>query len=175
MRGAEQQDYFLKLYEPIHDRFERFCRARVYGNMDYEDLINETLLIAFQKINTLKSESAFLSFLIGISIRILANHHKKKKEDLIGDFEHLNIEDVNENSSKDVEVYLLYKALNLLPDNQKECIVLFEISGFSIKEIMEIQQSSESAIKQRLKRARARLLELLSFESKHKTTEVKNG
>jgi RNA polymerase sigma-70 factor (ECF subfamily) len=175
MRGAEQQDYFLKLYEPIHDRFEHFCRARVYGNMDYEDLMNETLLIAFQKINTLKSEPAFLSFLIGISIRILANHHKKKKEDLIEEFEYLNIEDVNENSSKDAEVYLLYKALSLLPDNQKECIILFEISGFSIKEIMEIQQSLEPAIKQRLKRARAKLLELLSFESKYKTTEVKNG
>ncbi len=173
MREGNQQVYFLKLYEPIHDRFERFCRARVYGNMDYEDLMNETLLIAFQKIYTLKSEAAFLSFLIGISIRILANNHKKKKEDLIGEFEHLNIDDVNANSSKDAEVYLLHKALNLLPDNQKECIILFEISGFSIKEIMDIQQSSESAIKQRLKRARERLTQILTYDSSYKKAEVK--
>jgi DNA-directed RNA polymerase specialized sigma24 family protein len=79
MRKGKQQEYFLKLYEPIHDRFERFCRARVFGNMEYQDLMNDTLLVAYQKLETLKSEKAFLSFLIGISVRILANHHKKKK------------------------------------------------------------------------------------------------
>ncbi|PIZ05301.1 MAG: RNA polymerase subunit sigma-24, partial [Flavobacteriales bacterium CG_4_10_14_0_8_um_filter_32_5] len=54
-------------------------------------------------------------------------------------------------------------------------IVLFEITGFSIKEIMEIQNSSESAVKQRLKRGREKLVELLTFESDYKTKEVKNG
>lgn len=168
-----QQEYFLKLYKPIHDRFERFCRARVYGNMDYEDLINDTLLIAYQKINTLKSETAFFSFLVGISIRVLANHHKKKKEDSFGEFDHLNINDVNANSSRDAEISMLYKALSLLPDVQRECIILFEISGFSIKEIMEIQQAKESAIKQRLKRARTSLKEILSHNLT--TKEINNG
>jgi RNA polymerase sigma-70 factor (ECF subfamily) len=69
----------------------------------------------------------------------------------------------------------LYKALALLPDEQRECLVLFEITGFSIKEIMEIQNSSESAIKQRLKRGRAKLLEILTFESKYQTKEENNG
>ena len=173
MKKGNQQEYFLKLYQPIHNRFERFCRARVYGNMDYEDLMNETLLIAFQKIDLLKSETTFLSFLIGISIRVLANHHKKKKEYFIKDTEQLDFNDVNADSSREAEIYMLYKALNLLPDIQKECIILFEISGFSIKEIMEIQQSSEPAIKQRLKRARASLKEILSVNLT--TKEVNNG
>ncbi len=73
MQKDKKQKDFLKLYEPIHNRFERFCRARVFGNMDYKDLINESLLIAFEKFYSLKSEKAFLSFLIGISIRVLAN------------------------------------------------------------------------------------------------------
>ena len=53
----KKQEKFLQLYEPIHDRFERFCRARVYGKsceMEYSDLINETLLVAFEKTDTLK-------------------------------------------------------------------------------------------------------------------------
>ena len=52
---------------------------------------------------------------------------------------------------------MLYKALNTLPTNQKEALILFEISGFSIKEVCEIQKSSESAVKQRLKRGRVAL------------------
>ena len=173
MKGDKKQTYFLNLYKPIHDRFERFCRARVYGNMEYEDLMNDTLLIAYQKIDTLKSEAAFFSFLVGISIRVLANNHKKKKEDSLGEFDHLNINDVNANSSRDAEIHMLHQALSLLPDIQRECIVLFEISGFSIKEIMEIQQAGESAIKQRLKRARTTLKEILSHNLT--TKEVNNG
>ena len=47
--------------------------------MDYQDLMNDTLLVAFEKFETLKSEKAFLSFLFGISVRLLANNNKKKK------------------------------------------------------------------------------------------------
>ncbi len=85
------------------------------------------------------------------------------------------LEDVNANTERDAEVYLLHKALSLLPEDQRECIILFEISGFSIKEIVEIQGVSESAVKQRLKRARAKLIEILTFESDYKNEEVKNG
>ncbi len=175
MTSKEKQTYFLKLYEPIHDRFERFCRARVYGNMEYKDLMNESLLLAFQKIESLKKEDQFLSFLIGISVRLLANNHKKKKEDLLPPNAHLEVMDLNAQTDSRSEVYFLHQALALLPVEQKECIILFEISGFSIKEIMQIQDVSESAVKQRLRRGRIRLKEILTFESEHKTTEVKYG
>ena len=77
-----KQDIFLELYKPVHERFERFCRARVYGDMDYKDLMNDTLLVAYQKFESLKSKEAFLSFLFGISIRLLANNNKKKKAEI---------------------------------------------------------------------------------------------
>jgi RNA polymerase sigma factor (sigma-70 family) len=175
MRESKKQQKFLKLYELAHDRFERFCRARVFGNMEYQDLMNDTLLVAFQKLDTLKSDKAFLSFLIGISVRILANNHKKKKEDSIANPSDFTLPDVNANTERDAEVYMLHKALAILPEHQKECIILFEISGFSIKEIMKIQDVSESAVKQRLKRGRAKLVEILTFESNYKNEEVQNG
>ncbi|PCJ23803.1 MAG: hypothetical protein COA97_10805 [Flavobacteriales bacterium] len=172
--AKNKQKHFLQLYEPVHDRFERFCRARVFGKMEYQDLMNDTLLVAFQKLDSLKSEKAFLSFLIGISVRVLANHHKKKKEDSIADPTNFDLQDVNAKTERDAEVYMLHKALAILPEQQRECIILFEISGFSIKEIMELQNASESAVKQRLKRGRAKLVEILTFESDYKK-EVKNG
>ena len=171
----DTQQKILALYEPVHDRFERFCRARVFGNMEYQDLMNDTLLVAYQKLDTLKNEKAFLSFIIGISIRLLANHHKKKKETLTANIIDFDVPDESANTEQNINVYLLHKALALLPDEQRECLVLFEITGFSIKEIMEIQNSSESAIKQRLKRGREKLIEILTFESDYKTMEVKNG
>jgi len=171
-----KQVLFLELYEPVHDRFERFCRARVYGNMEFRDLMNDTLLVAFEKFDTLKSTDAFLSFLFGISVRVLANYNQKKREDRFGKTtETFLIRDHNANAQQDADVHFLYQALATLSDDQRESILLFEISGFSIKEIAQLQNASESAVKQRLKRGREKLAEILTFESSFKTGEVHHG
>ncbi|MDX1349888.1 MAG: RNA polymerase sigma factor [Putridiphycobacter sp.] len=173
---ASKQNKFLKLYEPIHDRFERFCRARVYGDMDYKDLMNETLLIAYTKFDTLKSEQAFLSFLFTIAVRFLANTAKKAKKELSDVSVNLSsIKAEGSGSESSAEVYLLHEALALLPEIQREAIILFEISGFSIKDIMVIQNAKESTVKQRLKRGRERLTAILTFESTHQRGEVSHG
>ena len=174
MKQTKQAD-FLKLYEPIHDRFERFCRARVYGDMDFRDLMNDTLLVAFEKFETLKSKEAFLSFLFGISVRLLRNQYKKKKEKRFQKEDEIqSIQDLNANPQEDADVHFLHQALAQLSEDQRECIILFEISGFSIKEITHIQNASESAVKQRLKRGREKLLEILTYDSSLKK-EVKHG
>ncbi len=171
-----KQEQFLTLYEPVHDRFERFCRARVFGDMDYRDLMNETLLVAFSKFDSLRSDDAFLSFLFGISVRIIGNYHQKKREERYPSEDHIfQIKDHSSNAQTDADVHFLHVALSQLNEEQRECLILFEISGFSIREIMEIQQASESAVKQRLKRGREKLLEILTYESTLKTGEVKHG
>ena len=165
----ERQKRFLALYEPNHDRFERFCRARVYGRMEYQDLINESLLIAYEKLDTLHSEKHFLSFIIGISIRVLSNFNKKKKEVFLTGKEQIEVLE-EQISSGAIEVAMevehLYKMLDQLNEEQKECLILFELTGFSIKEIMELQKASESTVKQRLRRGRIQLKELIEHESK---------
>jgi len=155
-----KQQYFLSLYQPVHDRFERFCRARAFYYMPYEDLMNESLLVAFKQLHTLRDKEAFLGFLIGISIKILANARRKKKP--VGlDFEQLNYADPTNQLEQLSDADLLYRALARLPELQKEAIVLFELTGFSIKEIMKIQNSSESAVKQRLRRGRQNLVQII--------------
>lgn len=164
-----KQDRFLALYEPIHDRFERFCRARVYGEMEYTDLMNETLLIAFEKLDSLKSDSSFLSYLFSIAVRLLANDHRKMKPERMQFSETEQGIAASDSTERSMEVHLLHRALAELNDDQREALILFEISGFSIREISDIQNASESAVKQRLKRGRGQLAEILSFESELKT------
>lgn len=156
--SSKKQERFLKLYQPVHARFEKFCRARAFGDMPYKDLINETLLIAYAKLEKLKSETAFLSFLIGIAIRVLSNSNRKHRPSVgAEDFEIENYPDATGFMERKFEVEMLYKALATLPELQRETLILFEITGYSIKEIMQIQQSGESAVKQRLFRGRKEL------------------
>lgn len=173
---SSKQDHFLKLYEPVHNQFERFCRARVFGQMEFRDLMNETLMIAFRKLDQLKSDEAFLSWLFSISVRVLANQHRKIRESAIVDEQQLHSLVATNRTDSDAEVYLLHQALALLPDVQKEAIILFEISGFSVKEIAVMQAASESAVKQRLSRGRQRLTSMLTSVSAHQTgKEASNG
>ncbi|WP_294677139.1 sigma-70 family RNA polymerase sigma factor [uncultured Fluviicola sp.] len=166
----DKQDAFLKLYEPVHERFERFCRARVYNEMDFRDLMNDTLLVAYEKFDSLKSKEAFLSFLFSICVHVLGNYHQKKRAFRLPEGTmHLEIRDRDANPQAHADIHYLYEALAQLSEEQRESIILFEISGFSIREITVIQNASESAVKQRLKRGREKLMEILTYESSLKT------
>lgn len=160
--SQKKQRYFLSLYKPVHESFRRFCQASAFYDMPCDDLINETLLVAYQKINQLKSEAAFLSFLISISKNIVANARRKKRAYNISDDRLLNhYPDTHNNIEQQSDISTLYRALAQLPPIQREAIVLFEITGFSIKEIAAIQHSGISAVKQRLARGRKALKVIL--------------
>lgn len=168
----DKQNAFLKLYEPVHERFERFCRARVYNEMDFRDLMNDSLLVAYEKFESLRSEEAFLSFLFSIGVRVLGNYHQKKRTYRIPEGNrHLEAPDQTATPQDQADIHYLYEALARLPEEQRECLILFEISGFSIREITVIQEASESAVKQRLKRGREKLMEILTYESSLKTVQ----
>ncbi|MGD1846805.1 MAG: RNA polymerase sigma factor [Salibacteraceae bacterium] len=156
-----KQEHFRQLYDSVHVTFERFCRARVYGEMDYRDLMNETLLVAWEKLDTLRSEKAFLGFLFGIAVRLLARNHRKKRELKTEDQPLLKERPSGESADRDAEIHLLYKALARLPEIQREALILFEINGFSIKEIAGMQEASQAAVKKRLERGRKQLYQLL--------------
>ena len=51
--------------------------------------------------------------------------------------------------------------LGKLPPKQKEALVLYEITGLTLKEIREIQGGTLSGVKSRLKRGRNSLSELM--------------
>lgn len=171
-----KQAQFLALYDPVHERFERFCRARVYGKMEFRDLMHETLLVAYEKIDTLKAPEAFLSLLIGISLRILSNRSRKQQEASLHDETMTrSVPDNGPLTSDEADIHFLYEAMSLLPTEQQESLILFEISGFSIKEIAVMHQVTESAVKQRLKRGREKLTAILTYESTLKTGETHHG
>jgi RNA polymerase sigma-70 factor (ECF subfamily) len=157
---------FMKLYEPVHEKFERFCKARVYGQLDYKDLMHDTIVIAYNKFDTIKEPKAFLHFLFGVAIRILSNNSKKKSLDYKENLHQLEcITNEKTDVERTIELEHLKIALSRLPEDQRETLLLFEIVGFSIKEISHLQQIGESAVKQRLSRGRQNLLQILSPKS----------
>lgn len=173
LKSNERKKTFLEFYDPVHEKFERFCKARVYGEMDYKDLMHDSIIIAFQKFQPNVESKSFLSFLFSIAIRVLANNNRRQKKNIA----HQNFLMLSENNDNDEiqkeEIEHLYTALNLLPDIQKETIILFEIVGYSLKEIAELHHTNENNVKQRLHRGRIQLKKILNTDFKPlKTIEI---
>lgn len=61
-----------------------------------------------------------------------------------------------------MDVHLLYRAIDRLPQTQRRAILLFEIAGFSIREVATQLGKSEAAVKMLLQRGRAGLRRLLT-------------
>lgn len=58
----------------------------------------------------------------------------------------------------------LYEALNKLPSKERTSVLLFYMQGYSVKEIAEIQDTSQDAVKKHLSRGRNHLRGLLSTD-----------
>ena len=73
-------------------------------------------------------------------------------------------EEVIESVIRKEEYRSLYRAIELLPDAQKEAVTLFYFSGLSVKAISEITGKSETNTKVLLCRAREKLKKIMEEE-----------
>jgi len=155
----------MDLLDPVHDRLARFAHALTRNRETARDLVQETLLIAYEHFGELKDESAFASWMFTIARR---NFHKlNKRESFLEEYDENaaeKIEDTRIQPDVAMDIRLLYDALARLPESQREAVVMFEISGLTLEEIHSIQGGSLSGVKSRLARGRKKLASLLGVE-----------
>ena len=165
MNNYPHQD-FLEWYQPLHEGFTRFCSSRALGVMETEDLVQESLLAVLQNFHRVENKERLLSYLFSVATNIVKN--KKRRLKFKGNWDEKMIEKLQSRVNDPelaLDVHFLHKAIEQLPEKQREAIVLFEISGFSTREIAEIQECSIPAVKTRLSRSRQKLKELLSEQT----------
>ncbi|MCP4438349.1 MAG: RNA polymerase sigma factor [Aureispira sp.] len=162
MQANNKQSYFLELYQPHHQKLLRYCESILKDSTDAEDLVSETVLIAYQDLHKLKKVEAFNYYLFGIARNLIRRKYRRKKFWGAFDKEQADQLPATQNPELDMDVRLLYDALDKLPEAQKEALILFELSGYSIKEVAAIQNSGLSAVKARLARGRKQLAKLLT-------------
>lgn len=152
----------MAAYEPCHEAFIRYCSALACGKMDTEDLAQEVLLSAYQHFEKIDNKDQLLHYLVRAARnRSISQWRKSRRE----------TETSNQNFERfaargpapdvGLDVQFLYQTLNQLPEKQRDAIILFEICGFTMKEIADLQNSSEGAVKTKVSRGRKRLRVLM--------------
>ncbi len=165
--NAATKEVFLAHYEPLHERFARYCASQAFGMMSAEDLMQEAILAALQGFERLKDKNKLLGYLIGTVNNLVRNQRRRAK--FTGDWDEklaAELEGRLPDPGASIDVQYLLKALQQLPENQRDSLILFEVSGFSVREIAGIQQTNEGTVKTRLSRARQALREILAEDGR---------
>lgn len=161
-----RKERFLQLFNPHHDRLCRFARAMTHDAEAARELVAETVLAALEGFERLRDDKAFLSYLFTIATRIYQRRRRHRK--WFGEYDQEraeNIRDTADSPDRAADIEALYHALARLPEKQREAVVLFEISGFSLEEIRELQGGTLSGVKARLRRGRMMLAEILGGDA----------
>ncbi len=161
-------DKFIELMKPHYSDALRYCRAlcSVKYSEEAKDVLQQSFLKALENFDSLKDYSKFKSWFFKIITNCFYDVTRKnfwkniisldnyEKKDFIPNF--FNGFEYSETRN------LISFALDKLSDKERVAILLFEIEGFSIKEITELQnEKSQSAVKSRLSRARNKLKEII--------------
>jgi RNA polymerase sigma-70 factor (ECF subfamily) len=134
------------------------------GNVDRaDDLVQETLLRAFAKIDSFQPGTNLSAWLFTILRNQFRSEYRKRRrevEDADGKYSE-KLKSQPEQLGK-IEFGELRRALAELPDDQREALILVGASGFSYEETAEICGCAVGTIKSRVNRARTRLAELMA-------------
>ncbi len=164
---------FLSRYEPIHESFSRYCRAISGNPEDAKDLVQDSILTVLDGFQKIKDKASFKSYMFSVASNL--NKMRRRRAKTIADFtkhELSQIKSLPGNQEAITDFNLIYTKLILLPPRTAEALILFHISDLSLEDIRKIQGGTLSAVKQRLKRGREKLLKQLTTSNQVKVAMI---
>jgi RNA polymerase sigma-70 factor (ECF subfamily) len=136
------------------------------GNVDRaDDLVQETILRALKNIDSFEPGTNMSAWLFTILRNLFRSEYRKRKrevEDATGMYAD-SLKSQPEQATR-LEFEELRAALDKLPDDQREAVILVGASGFSYEEAAAICGCAVGTIKSRVNRARNRLAEIMSID-----------
>jgi RNA polymerase sigma-70 factor (ECF subfamily) len=136
------------------------------GNVDRaDDLVQEALLRALANIHSFQPGTNMSAWLFTILRNHFRSEYRKRRRE-VEDADGHYAEGLTSHPEQQghLELTEFRTALNKLPDEQREALILVGASGFSYEEAAEICGCAIGTVKSRVNRARTRLAELMSIQ-----------
>lgn len=159
----------LRLYNQYCDGMLIVAKRFIKDTMEAEDVVQESFIKAFSKLEQYKAEVTFGAWLKRIVINKSIDLLKSKKQRLV-DLQDVQLkivdEDYNDDWSADDSLTIedVKQAIEELPEKYKYVVMLYLIEGYDHQEIAEILNVSEVASRTQLSRGKRKLKELLNKE-----------
>jgi len=142
----------------------RAVAVAVCGRVEQaDDLVQEALVKALTNIDLVRPETNMVVWLCTFLHNQLGSDCRKPRRE-IADMERISMVSPPAQIGR-LEFKATWRALNVLPLDQREALILVGVSGFSYKQAAEICGCPVGTAKSRVSRARARLAAILSLEN----------
>ena len=130
-----------------------------------DDMMQDTLLKAWSNISKFEAGTNMRAWLFTILRNTFYSNHRKRRRE-VPDVDNIFADSMSVKPDHDGKLQMrdFMSALDQLPDEQREAIILVGANGFSYEDAAETCGVAIGTIKSRVNRARARLTELLSLD-----------
>jgi RNA polymerase sigma-70 factor (ECF subfamily) len=154
---------FRELYEKYSRKVFNYFYYRVGFHKDIaEDLMQETFVRAYKYLPRFSIRSySYLAYLMTIAHNLLVDFYRKPKREIpAGDLDNVpaEITEPFEEADRKIAAENLWEALQQLPREMREAVLLRYREDMPIKEIAHIFGKSESTVEKLLREAREKLL-----------------
>jgi RNA polymerase sigma-70 factor (ECF subfamily) len=147
---------------------------RFFNNIeDARDISQEIFLKIYLSLRNFKENSSISTWIYRIAVNTCIDYCRKKRGEEVPLIEELKVPNTKPGvhpttpeqsvERKEMRTAIL-EAINSLPEDQKACIILRDIQGFSYLEISEILNCSLGTVKSRINRGRRNLRKSLDLE-----------
>jgi RNA polymerase sigma factor (sigma-70 family) len=141
---------------------------RIVANvMEAEDIMQESFLSAFEKIDTYSGTVSFGAWLKKIVINRSLDYLEKSRRLIFEDIDSFSgiADDGEDEMAQDEELHVraaeLTEAVKRLPDKSRIILTLYLLEGYDHEEISEILSITSSTSRSQLSRAKRKLIEEL--------------
>ena len=158
------------LFAILYDRYAGVVYNKCYGfsksKEEAQDLTHDVFIRLFVKLRTFKGRSKFSTWLYSFTYNFCVNYvqrNKEKKKEKVTVVTDQIKEETNENEIDDADLFelksdKLAKALEMISPSEKMILLMKYQDDMSIKEISELLELGDSAVKMRLKRAKEKVV-----------------
>ena len=134
-----------------------FCITFTKNFHDSEDIMQDVFLQAFTKLWTLRDPTRVRPWLLKIARRMCIDYYRKRRSSY-------SLAEIDEPARPDYgneHIMRVHTAISKLPEDYREAITLYYMDGRDCAGVANNLRISETAVRQRLVRARLMLHDLL--------------
>lgn len=170
VREAAQGDdaAFEHLVRRHTDVAWRMARSMLRDDFAAEEVVQDTFLKAYRNLHTFRGDSKVSTWLLSICRRTCIDRARRKRHPVV------SIDEARLESGRDDRTDLkvsIERALDRLPDDEREAFLAVEVLGHTREEAAEIFGVPASTMRSRVSRAREKLARALSDAREEATEE----
>jgi RNA polymerase sigma factor (sigma-70 family) len=156
-RDVDRRSRFEEIYAANRTPILGYALRRTSNGDDAADVVAETFLTAWRRLDDVPSGDAARLWLYGVARRVLANHHRgeRRKSELSHQLGR-DLALVHRDPEYTGKLTVAAAAFRCLPDADRELLALVGWEGLDHAEIAAVLGCSRNAVRIRLHRARAK-------------------